>query len=362
MEFKVRTKHLKNTGETIRGSKKAIVGVSSDVESAIKGLSSASSEYETIIHHLKELAVETERTGHSAGMFSINLSKIAVLYEETEKDIAKGKGGKRGKGGSGGSGGKGKSSSKKNNKDFWQRLAEKLGIKIDGYKGIPDWMEVIGWLNRAAPWTWAFYTATREGWLDDFFNFVDFEKADDGTIHVNTDKYDPSVINKLFKKKVITDENGICWQQFGGYTDAYDKVFDFFCDMEADRSLTFKAGGEEYTLWRWKGDYLNLGAGGEIGIYKGEGDFKQCAVDDELKISMHVDYGDGTSTDWSDETWWATSFNPNKQRYRAEDISITYTVDFSDADPKLWKGFVDGCGKHSDVIIDYENKTAYITY
>ena len=31
----------------------------------------------------------------------------------------------------------------------------------------------------------------------------------------------------------------------------------------------FVCNGTSYVLWAWKGDYINLGAGAELGIYTG---------------------------------------------------------------------------------------------
>lgn len=62
------------------------------------------------------------------------------------------------------------------------------------------------------------------------------------------------------------DEEGIyharfdCWQQCVGYTKFYDSVFDLFTDMRYNNEGMFKFNGQNYILWAWKGDYLNLGA------------------------------------------------------------------------------------------------------
>ncbi|MDR3315386.1 MAG: hypothetical protein LBS98_02730 [Coriobacteriales bacterium] len=33
------------------------------------------------------------------------------------------------------------------------------------------------------------------------------------------------------------------------------------------RKFTFSANGHEYVIWLWKGDYIGLGAGAEMGLY-----------------------------------------------------------------------------------------------
>lgn len=39
----------------------------------------------------------------------------------------------------------------------------------------------------------------------------------------------------------------------------------FWVDLDGDKS---KDEGEEFIIWSWKGDYMNLGAGAETGIYQ----------------------------------------------------------------------------------------------
>lgn len=87
------------------------------------------------------------------------------------------------------------------------------------------------------------------------------------------------------------DDDGIyhmrsdCLQQYAHYTTGYDDVFRaavnkasggeitvdvhqsqiFLVDLDGDKS---KDEGEEFIIWSWKGDYMNLGAGAETGIYQ----------------------------------------------------------------------------------------------
>ena len=87
------------------------------------------------------------------------------------------------------------------------------------------------------------------------------------------------------------DDDGIyhmrpdCLQQYAHYTTGYDDVFRaavnkasggeitvdvhqsqiFWVDLDGDKS---KDEGKEFIIWSWKGDYMNLGAGAETGIYQ----------------------------------------------------------------------------------------------
>ena len=173
---------------------------------------------------------------------------------------------------------------------------------------------------------------TWSGVMDPLLASLDFKKGPDGCYHVDTEGFPIDIAGKHFG----------CWQEAGGYTDAYDVVFDAFCDMERD-TFEFEVDGKPYTLWFWKGEYMNLGAGGESGIYRGNkmtDDF--CTVDTEMEIPMKmtIDYGNGTRRTWNNngkETWWNTSFDPRQQNIKAEDIKITYEMDFSDK-PEAWDG------------------------
>ena len=168
--------------------------------------------------------------------------------------------------------------------------------------------------------------------MDPLLASLDFKKVYDGCYHVDTEGFPIDIAGKHFG----------CWQEPGGYTDAYDVVFDAFCDMERD-TFEFEVDGKPYTLWFWKGEYMNLGAGGESGIYRGNMMTDDiCTVDPEMQIPMKmtIDYGNGTRRTWNnngEETWWNTSFDPRQQNIKAEDMRITYELDFSDK-PEAWDG------------------------
>jgi RHS repeat-associated protein len=72
---------------------------------------------------------------------------------------------------------------------------------------------------------------------------------------------------------MFKDSNGIyhastdAWQQIGGYNSLYDAIFDFGTSMET-YFFQFSCGENNYRFWAWKGDYINLGAGAELGIYQ----------------------------------------------------------------------------------------------
>ena len=187
----------------------------------------------------------------------------------------------------------------------------------------------------------------------------------DGAYHVDVHAY-----------KINSLDYSFCWQQFGGYTDLYDWVFDVACDMEKDKYVV-DVGEESYTFWFWKGDYLNLGYGGECGFYYGDGEKDLavlCATDDEIPMSMYIDYNGDGKTDFNpsqngEETWWITSFNPNAQddymkgkTFSAEDMNITYEIDLTEHMDiyTSWKEEISE--EEDDVKEDYKFNDGIVTY
>ena len=156
----------------------------------------------------------------------------------------------------------------------------------------------------------------------DLFDSVDFHKDENGVFHVTK----------------------ICWQACGGYNNFYDFAFDSFTSMNKGK-FKFGNGDDTFTLWMWKGDYFNLGAGGEIGIYKGKNWHVGCYTQSKLKMNLDIRLKDGTQViDWdADDSyqWWITGFNPAKefQDIQAENLVFTGMVDF-DEEREMWKKFV----------------------
>ena len=127
-----------------------------------------------------------------------------------------------------------------------------------------------------------------------------------------------------------------CWQQYFGYTKFYDFIFDIFTDMECNNEGMFTFNNQNYILWAWKGDYINLGAGAELGIYYG-GKSKDSIwkVNKTLAMPMtltltHKVYGTIVDNwnNWGNDAWWITAFNPNHTKVKAIDLTAYYTVQF----------------------------------
>lgn len=130
-----------------------------------------------------------------------------------------------------------------------------------------------------------------------------------------------------------------CWQENVGYNHIYDFFFDLGTSMETDQ-FTFTMSGQNYVLWVWKGDYINLGAGAELGIYKQVSvsgyELPQWTVDKSLALTMTMNLKDNngnTLIDYApaDRQWWITGFNSNYKNVQASDLTATFTVEFSQA-------------------------------
>ena len=129
-----------------------------------------------------------------------------------------------------------------------------------------------------------------------------------------------------------------CWQRFAGYNDLYDYVFDVATSMSAAK-FSFSYAGYGYTIWAWKGDYINLGAGAELGIYCGSSGHRFVDTSLAMTMSITVYYENSRIIGYSpgEKQWWITGFNPNYQNVNANDLSVMYQIRFND--PQMYEAF-----------------------
>ena len=135
------------------------------------------------------------------------------------------------------------------------------------------------------------------------------------------------------------DSNGIyhasfdCWQSVFGYNDFYDFVFDIGTSMKASKN-EFSCNGKKYIIWAWKGDYINLGAGAELGIYEQDTKIKirKWKVNKKLAIPMKIQlfYKNKQIISYSSgREWWITGFNPKYLNVKSNKLKTKITLDFS---------------------------------
>jgi hypothetical protein len=167
------------------------------------------------------------------------------------------------------------------------------------------------------------------------------------------------------------------WQSYGGYTDFYDKVFDAATSMYSD-NFKFSASGKDYVVWIWKGNYLNMGAGAEMGIYYKNGDFWSQYIwkagEDEMRTKnrLTLDYVGTALPQYQGQNlfmynpavpqWWTTGFNSDVQGVQANDLAATGSITFSKEQQGLYDAFSTKYRGRSNLNFDDANRTVTIRW
>lgn len=142
-----------------------------------------------------------------------------------------------------------------------------------------------------------------------------------------------------------------CWQQYAGYNNLYDFVFNLGSSMQASQSqFTARCPKNsrkttKYNLWAWKGDYWELGAGAELGFYRQFNSTslwyvdKKMAIDMKMTVEYYTNHSWETIIDWDPKDyfsnsrkkeWWITGFNPKYANtgISESDLRVTFTIKF----------------------------------
>lgn len=77
----------------------------------------------------------------------------------------------------------------------------------------------------------------------------------------------------------------------------------------------------QYVLWAWKGDYLNLGAGCEMGFYNTYGSTKHCFFVQKIFTKLQMKYDSRLINTYKPQNlfgkkkhyWWITTFDAGRQ-------------------------------------------------
>ena len=128
-----------------------------------------------------------------------------------------------------------------------------------------------------------------------------------------------------------------CLQRFFGYNSLYDWAFEIGTCMDT-RQFPFEHDGNSYIIWAWKGDYINLGAGAEMGIYYGTGPHYFASLSLSMPMSMNLSYKGQSIITHSQNTWWITGFNSNYTNVHAHQLTASFTIDFSN-NPAMFNSF-----------------------
>ncbi|MEN3005048.1 RHS repeat-associated core domain-containing protein [Dehalobacterium formicoaceticum] len=181
-----------------------------------------------------------------------------------------------------------------------------------------NWPELTDITRTSARWLIANplnVHATQQGWFKDLFYAAGFVRDSGGVYHARQDAL----------------------QQYGGFNDFYDVIFDYSTSMKRAK-FEFTSDSQDYVFWAWKGDYLNLGAGAELGIYKrlviSGLRTDHWLVDTKLAMTMTLTLNDNKENQIfsyrpSEKQWWITGFNPYYQKVSASDLTAIYTVIFN---------------------------------
>jgi hypothetical protein len=123
--------------------------------------------------------------------------------------------------------------------------------------------------------------------------------------------------------------------------DLHDNAFAVATNMGKDK-LELQSQGEEHMIWAWRGDYLNLGAGAELGIYTQSIIPGHYNTSPELAIPMKLGLMDKNGNmiiqRGASDNWWVTGFNPRYLDANPADLTAIYTLDFSQH-PEMFEAF-----------------------
>ena len=132
------------------------------------------------------------------------------------------------------------------------------------------------------------------------------------------------------------------WQHGWGYNLIYDLAFEVGTGHNIRSEQYEFECGEEYVVWMWLGDYLNLGSGAEVGIYgtpiyvpkTSAKHWRSIDFRLPMTLNLYNYYGPEDIENvfcWApkDDQWWITGFNNNFMNPVAEDMISVGTIDFS---------------------------------
>lgn len=189
-------------------------------------------------------------------------------------------------------------------------------------------------------------------YLDDWYNYetnISWKIWDWNWKDIAAGLGSRALMFKKDEKNIAVHSQVKAWQSVGGYNDIYDDIFHLGTFGNMDRNkFEFNCDGENYVIWTWKGDYLNLGSGAEIGIYtnvhtigipKTSLKIDQWEVDENCALKMKLylyNYYSSSDVDnifcWepNEPQWWITGFNPDLDNPNVNDMISIGVIDFED--------------------------------
>jgi hypothetical protein len=137
------------------------------------------------------------------------------------------------------------------------------------------------------------------------------------------------------------------WARCFGYNQYYDQLASFLLIHLDTLRFPFEYGGKDWMIQLWKGQYVIVFNGAEIGLYEKPANrniFYDCS-DTTLDMSMRLYQGDDLFLDYpAYNTWWACAFrlgNPITSIVAASELRMTGTIRFEDQGMRdaFWASF-----------------------
>jgi hypothetical protein len=128
------------------------------------------------------------------------------------------------------------------------------------------------------------------------------------------------------------------WHRSMGYAVFYDKMAELIPVWDIiTRRYYFDYNGLEWLIQAWKGSYILISNGAEIGVYNrvpGEelGTFYNCATDDQLMdMTMKLSHKDTVLLDLGPQKhWWINGFKLNGMSYVPESLTLEFSIKMPD--------------------------------
>lgn len=184
------------------------------------------------------------------------------------------------------------------------------------------------------------YDSNGMSWEDFLYGFLHVGNTVLVIVGLDTAVLGEIFLNMQKDSKGIYHANFDCWQQYFGYNNFYDDVFGVATSMSS-KKFPFSFNGTEYIIWMWKGDYINLGAGGELGIYYGGEPHWLVDKSLAMDMSLYLFYKNSLIVSYSpsQKQWWITAFNPSYLNVQAGDLSVMFRLQFNS--PGLYFAFLE---------------------
>ena len=180
-------------------------------------------------------------------------------------------------------------------------------------------------------------------------------------------------------KKGILQTRAHPVQLSGGYNDAYDMAFKAAGTGAQAQKFPFEYNGTSYVAWMWKGQYINMGYGAEVGFYSQKVPLIEAgplwnsdSEDHNLPLmSVSLDYKDSKVASFAPAKpqVWVGAWNPKMGSWdpanadaNAADLHARVAVTFPNAD--VYDAFRNSTSVSggSDWTFDQTTRTATINY